>query len=467
MTDTPAISRTLGPADEFARRMRIEGQPAAGRDDPLAELARLVGQDDPFRNLFPQPASTAMAQTQRENLLAFEHDLHDPSFTGNTASAPETPVPVTRSAYPQVSIDPGPVEQSPDVWAQGGVEAPEPRRAALGASAPGEARGAGKRTMVVLAAVMALTGGGLAAGLLLKPAGGASAGGSAGAPTIMAAAGPSKVAVDNTAVDAEAATENSTLLDKNKGDGTASATVVTKTEQPVDLAQAVKAVSPATTDDPRPVASSPFPEPKKVRTVMVRPDGSIITGPKDGSAVLPRLAATSGSVADSQASLAFDPQTAMPMATPDQPPAASPPAAAAPKVVPATPKTTARVPTTPKVADVEPASASEPPAAAERTPAKPKPVKEASATPAGDAGSGAYAVQLGAPPSEAEANATAARFQKKYADQLGAYQPSIVKATSGTKSVYRIRVGNLSQDAAKTLCSKLQTGGGACFVVRN
>jgi hypothetical protein len=332
--------------------------------------------------------------------------------------------------------------------------------------------------------VVVLTGGGLAASFLARPSGAAAVASmsAASAPTIMAVEGPSKVQPDNSADAAQAAADSSTLLDKNnKGDGTATAKVVNTTEQPVDLAQAVKpagaAAQPA--DDPRPPQPlSPFPEPKKVKTVMVRPDGTIITDPADSMAASSRLALATGSGSD----LAFDPKTALPLPAPQdqQPAAAAAPAAPVPaKSTPA--KVTARAATTPKEAaqatDPAPAGSipAEVPSAKPKpaTPARPpkaKPVELASANadaPVAAGSGGGYAVQIGAPPSEQEARDASSRFQKKFAAQLGSYRPAIRKADVGDKSVYRIRVGNLSQEEAKSLCSKLQSGGGGCFVVRN
>ncbi len=90
------------------------------------------------------------------------------------------------------------------------------------------------------------------------------------------------------------------------------------------------------------------------------------------------------------------------------------------------------------------------------------------AEPASNASSGGgFAIQLGAAPTEAEGRTAATRLGQKYAGDLGGASPLLHKATAGGKTVYRIRVGNLSQDAAKALCAKVQAEGGGCFVARN
>ena len=534
MSQTPATSRTLGGADEFERRMRMMGQPAAS-DDPLAELARLVGQEDPFRGVFPQKSVTsarAKAETARipeapqepaaparndvasqpyaglhgasDDDAAFERDLRPPFDPGEEPGAPDDPavvhapvdaVAARRSSearfYPAVSIDGrAATTPTPDEWAQGpGPIAAERDDNGLSATreSAGSTAGSSRRTMTVLAAVIVLTGGGLAASFLARaPASGFTA--AASAPTILAAAGPSKVQPEKTASDPDAPSEPSTLLDKNKNDGTASAKVVSSTEQPVDLNQVVKSAQTAAADEPRPSTAGSFPEPRKVKTVMVRPDGSIISVSTAGKPSAP--------APDDVASLEFNTKMAIPAVAP--PVAASPQDPAAP--APATgrsssAKVTARAATTPKpvsqdseaAAPGSDATTTQTPAASKpkarqaaaptptRTPVKPKPTDVASAetpttasVPAATPGAGGgYAVQIGAPPTEQEARDASTRFQKKFAEQLGAYRPSIHKADTGDKSVYRIRVGNLSQEDAKALCSKLQAGGGGCFVVRN
>jgi cell division septation protein DedD len=50
---------------------------------------------------------------------------------------------------------------------------------------------------------------------------------------------------------------------------------------------------------------------------------------------------------------------------------------------------------------------------------------------------------------------------------LGSYRPTIVKAEDAGRTVYRVRVINLSSDDANKLCAKLKASGGTCFVARS
>jgi hypothetical protein len=174
-------------------------------------------------------------------------------------------------------------------------------------------------------------------------------------------------------------------------------------------------------------------EPKKVKTVSVRPDGTLL--PNDAP-----------------------PQIGAPAARPVSPAKA------------ATPKSTARVATTPK----PPAAAPNAEAARTSIAAKARRVQVADAqdqAPAADAAlaaPGSFAVQLAAPATEQEARDAQLRLMKKFGAQLAGFHPSIHKAEVGGKPVYRVRVSGLSsRDEATALCEKIQGGGGRCFVAKN
>jgi SPOR domain len=75
------------------------------------------------------------------------------------------------------------------------------------------------------------------------------------------------------------------------------------------------------------------------------------------------------------------------------------------------------------------------------------------------------AIQLGAFSSEGSANKAWASLTKRFAylDGLGA---SVVPATVGGKTVYRLRAGAGSAAAASEICGKLRVAGESCAVVR-
>jgi hypothetical protein len=271
--------------------------------------------------------------------------------------------------------------------------------------------------------------------------------------------------------------QSASILDRSAGAPVTK--VVSREEQPVDLDQQVKQMRVITLGGPKdgsvstagaqgaaavPVPPPPtnvsttntgFPEPKRVKTVSVRPDGSLLT-------------------ADASPSTAPDPIAALAAGRP-APSAAATSDAALPKS--ATPKSTARVASTPKVEPASPAAAAQPatpPANAKVAAApKPKPVQVASAeredaAPVATASTGGgFAVQLAAPASEQEARSASTKLGAKFADSLGGRRPSVVKAEVGDKSIYRVRVSSLSREEAVSLCEKVKAKGGACFVAKN
>lgn len=492
--------------------------------DPLAELARLVGHDDPFRNVF-RPAPHSGAGDDRhaaheeaaveghgsvfpEGHWAAEegYEDHDVAYEAapvyhearvEHATAPDRATIAQHDVYADEAADEryyaadlasyhddaGIADQHaapdaaydtmaaiPDLWARddGRVDGTAPEIDPELNGEPGFRRSVDKATarrpLAVLAAVLLLTGGGLAATYLAKGTSGHSVVMSdhGGAPTILAATGPTKVKLDDGSTTAPE-DQDAALLNKNGKQAAGPVKVVSSEEQPVDLAQLPKAPDAADGAQPLPPASSPFPEPKKVKTFLVHLDGTTLD---DAQAAQSRSAAAS-------------------------PVPAAPTDAAAP--LPATPRTAAKGSTTPKTMTI--ASLTADPASADTT--APTPAKSTARQPASpgahsvgradsgradsgksDAGkttevadasspSSGFGLQLAASPSEADAEAAFAKLKKKYPSQLGPYTASIHKSETGDKPVYRVRVGGLSQTDAKTLCSQLQSSGGSCFVVHN
>lgn len=119
-----------------------------------------------------------------------------------------------------------------------------------------------------------------------------------------------------------------------------------------------------------------------------------------------------------------------------------------------------------------PRTATKPPAQlgmAKRPPASkhaPKPVVGASLKPS--MGGSAYALQVGAYKSYAEAMAAWKIYKGKHASLLAGYSPDVQKADLGPKGVwYRLRVTPFAdKSAALTLCDRLKAQNGACFLAR-
>jgi cell division septation protein DedD len=192
-------------------------------------------------------------------------------------------------------------------------------------------------------------------------------------------------------------------------------------------------------------------EPRKVRTVAIRPDGTPApTNATTSSA--PGQGIVTGSAPSNRPASATPAQTAQAAQRPQQP-SATP--AAAPKT-----QERAAAPATPPAAQTPPANT--------RTAAlAPQQTEPAATAPRADP-NGGFAVQLGAPGSEAEARATFAALQRKYPGQLNGQSPIVRKTElAGGKTVYRLRVGPYSREDASSMCSALQAAGGQCFIAKN
>jgi hypothetical protein len=122
----------------------------------------------------------------------------------------------------------------------------------------------------------------------------------------------------------------------------------------------------------------------------------------------------------------------------------------------------------------EPAAASAPPPQGTRLAAAPVAVasagpvtgvQAAAAMPSG----GGYAVQVTSQRNEAEAKASFQEIRAKFPNQLGGRQPIIRRADLGAKGTYyRALVGPFaSAEQAAALCSGLKAAGGSCIVQKN
>lgn len=188
-------------------------------------------------------------------------------------------------------------------------------------------------------------------------------------------------------------------------------------------------VESPTVQEPMNLALIALGEPKRVRTVSVKPDGTIT--PSDGPDM--PAAPRSAEVA--------------PVAQPEV--TANKPAVRAPLQI------------SPQAAPARPA-----PAQAPQVQVPQVQVSQASVQAAAPV-TGNYTVQLAAPGSENEARNLYARLQRKHAE-LADYSPNVIKAESGGRVIYRLRVGSFpSRDAATALCVRIQATGGQCFVARN
>ena len=322
--------------DEFERRLRAAApgpqsgssssqasqRQAAEEQDPLAELARLVGgaspsrKEDPFEALFRAQAAVreihdASAPGQNARSAGREPHFGDraqpqdfeqqdfragqPSWQAGRQNTQDPYAPVAHDdpyadsygAPPAVAGDSLPYAEAEPQWAEDDAASldswsetggPAPYNPAPVAVAPDRKRKVATIMAFVLIAGVLGIGGTLA---LRGKSGGE-------VKTIQANSDPAKIKPD--ANDAGNGGASQTLFDR-KAD-TAVAKVVSKSEQPADLNAAVKAarsVGPADAVPTPPAPSADFgnppaeqdnglPAPKRVKTVSVRADGSVING---------------------------------------------------------------------------------------------------------------------------------------------------------------------------------------------
>lgn len=233
--------------------------------------------------------------------------------------------------------------------------------------------------------------------------------------------------------------------------------VVNRVEQPVDLS--VTGPKPQTPPPAASASSVPVPTPPTEAAPWQAPPGNVNGNPQ---------------VADASGSQAFglDIKTRKVKTVAVRPDgsvvAEDPPADAAAPVAaqPAAAKPTAQAPKAPNDAAADPSPVSS---------RAGKPVKMANADPAAtadddaDAGSGAsgFSVQLAAAPSASEAEHVMNKLAQKYSATLAGHKLKFRRAKVNDKSVFRVRVGGLTKGGAVKLCETLKSKGGSCFVAHD
>ncbi len=176
--------------------------------------------------------------------------------------------------------------------------------------------------------------------------------------------------------------------------------------------------------------------------------------------------------------------TPAPETKPVASPAAPAPAPAAPKITAATPAPAPvkPPPAAPKIAAATPAPvkppvaapapvkppvvAAKPPAAAATAPPRSLALVAPKPAPPAVAASGEFVLQIGAFPSQADADAAWKTYKGKHAALLADANDDVQKADLGDKGIwYRLRVtGFPSKDVASAMCDRLKADGGSCFL---
>lgn len=547
----PARNRFALDLDDLERQLRGAAQaPKPGNAvDPLVELTRIVGQDDPLKELFAsRPAGQAAAVPQPSWQQPRQEPTFAPATVQRAAAEVSAPPADIRGALDEFEAllrrtEPTrPAQQEPAKPAAAqDFAAPEPYRYSRPEPAPADAprdldqdrsaayqqdygqgygyepqdgyaepepeqelrdfeRPRSRKGVWAAAALIAVAVAGAAGAMVWRGSGPVSKDGQP--PVISADNGPTKVQPANPG-GAEIPNQNKQIYERAGGAPAGQTKVVSREEQPVDVQQAARSMPPRTVMPgpgtgpvaliqaaPNPLAQAPaaappaptvagttpseqsltpipavpgLGEPRRVRTVSIRPDGAPAPAPNTGAAYANGSGAAApqatGSVPTRSLATAMQAPTPMPApnstataAVPRPRPAATP---EAPKVQErvATPAPAATTPAAPvRVANAAPAP--------QNTPAP--------ATAAIRAGTGDFVVQLAAPASEAEARATFSALQRKYPEQLGGKAPIVRKTDlAGGKTVYRLRIGPYSREDATTMCTALQAAGGQCFIAKN
>ena len=479
--------------DEFERRLRAAGAQQAQAEDPLAELSRLVE----FSHMGIANGETAPARraaepvARAEPLTSIETEALRPSLDDEVEDLAPGASEDDRAARRDYEFD---ARHSDRASAADESAERRPMRWKLAVSALALAG------VAMIGAVFALKHG--VPGLKKDP------------PFIAAAQGPTKVAPPSDQTVSTSSDAGASLL-KDNGKP-APVKVVNSEEQPVDLnaqasvnnpppASADQAQAPAGSTDPTalaatlntplvpPTAAAPpkgmtseFPDPKPVRTISLRPDGTPIGAPP------PDQTASEAKVA------------AAPPAEPPSKPAEAP-SAPAPKATSDATGGCAVVDAQDRIANQafaaqvvgarggrakpirprlrgpprRPANRRKPtlPRNRKRPPRNRKPGKSPTrtrrrdrsrrlSTPRPRPRSGGWSVQLAAPKSEAEAQSAMTRLNSKYSAELNGSPIGVHKAQVNGETIYRLRVSGLTKADAAAMCARLKGEGGQCFIAK-
>jgi len=468
-------------ADDQSQRPYRASEPPPVRgsgktgSDPLAELARLIGQTDPFGEYGREtarhspPAQSAARADWNQPLgtsytAQYSGDAPAPRYADD--SYPAAPAsPLIPQDYGSQRYEHQPYEAQPPAGEADHYEAEQAsQRFPLDQSdyqqdfydqAPVEeeyyedAQPSRRRIVVMaIAGVAALAVIGTAGAFGYRALVGSS-GSTKPPPVIKADTAPSKIVPATTGKD----TQSNKLITDRVNERGQSEKLVSREEQPMDRPTAV-ALSQSGTQTAlgSGVVGS---EPKKVRTIAIHPDqpvadaapssmSSAAAPARSAPAPAPRAAAAPPRPAPDTTAEAEESAPTRPAPQPRQAASNSAPLSLNPNAAPS--------------------RAAPAPAAPARTAA----VAPQASAPASTGGAGSY-VQVSSQRSEGEAQSAFRSLQAKFPDQLGGRQPSIHKADLGAKGTYyRAMVGPFaSASEASQLCASLKAAGGQCLVQKN
>jgi hypothetical protein len=475
------------PADEDYDR-GTERAPAKGDSDPLAELARLIGQTDPFsgfgranqpmpprqadpyrrpepepepepdidegRPAGPPPWMQRAAQQEAAPQLDFDTSVH-PLRRYAAAHAPAEPEyheapPFAAEPDQQGQADPARYDDALYGEPDPGTYEAQQRDAAYADDAYQDGYGEEAEEdhkprrggMITVVAVLALAVVGTGGAFAYRTYMGSPRGGEP--PIIRADASPTKV------VPAPSGDGVAKVPDRMAAGGAEK--IVPREEAPVDV-----------NAGPRPVFPPPNLNANPPTAAIVPPAAK----PPAAPAATPAAPGASGTLAGDEPrkirTLAVKGDPADVAATPAPKPAATPRPVPSPAAVRA-----------PSPAANANASANAPlslsPQAAQSAPADTRTrVASTNAAQATPSAGGSFVVQVSSQRSEADAQASFKALQGKFPSVLGSRAPLIKRADLGDKGVYyRAMVGPFaSSEEAAQVCGNLKTAGGQCVVQKN
>ncbi|MEP4030503.1 SPOR domain-containing protein [Roseibium polysiphoniae] len=474
LDETPLRTSPISEDDLFAELGTVATVGAPAEADNAAA--------DPFDNLFAdlQPPSQIAAAAEPA-----ADDIDDMAWPAAAAAVPayvsedETPPPP--EGYDLDAVAKAMQESDPTLGSAGVLP---PHTKAEKAAAPQQE--ASRKGIYAAAAVLAIAV--LGGGVFMFMDGSEVTVPDGPPPVIAGLEGPLKVYPD---AQPEAESQTSKLIYDRVGNGEDTSRerlVLPENTRPADLPPAPDGVATADTLVPG--------APKKVRTLVVRPDGTIVSAPDTPA---PRTVSTTPVTTTPVATT--QPDVTTPVAAVPTPAAVTPPepTVAAPDLNTPVPGTPAIV-TTPdetslpvQPADIptilpkkKPAApfqvASAPQATTQSGPldlnssaGQPAPVAAAPqatapvvSTSSGSIPAGTYVVQVTSQRSETAARDAYSSLQQRYPSILGAQSAVIVSAAIQDRGTfYRARIPMGSRAEALSLCEALQAAGGDCFVRRN
>ena len=470
----------------------VRGQAKAPSNDPLAELARLIGQTDPFGEYgrsagrptsrppaeysdwgnqsasssygeqggadARQPASTQKLSGDRfysGRAAPVEQSTRQPSSDSGQnygrqsyGSAPVTGEDLYQSQH-EARYAPNQDDYQHDAYEQDGAQYGEEE---YYEDAPPSRR---RFAVMAIAGVCALAVVGTAGAFGYRALFGSSTANQP-PPVIKADAGPTKVVPAAAGKDAQ----SSKLIAERVNERGQSEKLVSREEQPIE--------KPATAVLSQPVQQSALgsgvvgSEPKKVRTIAIRPDQQADAMPQGAAAIAAAPPTRSPAQAPRAGAPAPRPSADNAIAEPEPSANSNPPARGVQPVRQATPAPNVPLSLSP---DASPARTQAPPSqTAAVAPQAAAPAPPATTSP----GTGTF-VQVSSQRSEGEAQAAYRSLQAKYPSQLNGRELSIQKADLGTKGTYyRAMIGPFaSANEASEWCSSLKAAGGQCLVPRN